>query len=160
RNSRSSLLRIALADSRRMPRKPTTLAGSCERAPMALCDRLVALQRPQARVQPVGAHKQFLVRADFHDPALGHSDDAVAVPDGGEAMRDDDDGPAFRYLTHVGLNDAFAFIIERTGRLVENQDSWIGRQSTGNRDALSLSAGEVGAAFVDRRVVGQWQPSD
>ena len=44
---------------------------------------------------------------------------------------------------HVLLDDALALIIERAGRLVEDQDARIDDQRAGDRDALALPAGEA-----------------
>ena len=51
------------------------------------------------------------------------------------------------------LNDALAFVIERTRRLVEDQDARVGRERAGNRDALTLASGERRAPLADDRVV-------
>ena len=53
-------------------------------------------------------------------------------------MRDDEYGTAVRELRHVLLDDAFAFIVERAGRFVENQNAWIRYEGTGDGNALAL----------------------
>ena len=67
-------------------------------------------------------------------------DNPVAVPHGYEAMSDDDHGSPFANVAHVGLNDAFAFVIECTCRLIENQDAGMCGKGTGNRYSLALAS--------------------
>jgi hypothetical protein len=47
------------------------------------------------------------VRADFDNAAIRHADDAVAVPDSGETVGNDDHGAAFDNVPHIGLDDTF-----------------------------------------------------
>ncbi len=53
---------------------------------------------------------------------------------------------------HVLLDDALALVVERAGRLVEDQDARIGDQGAGDGDALALAARQ-GASRVRRRSV-------
>ena len=80
-------------------------------------------------------------------------DDAVGATHGGEAVRDNDDGAPLGDLDHVVLDDALAFVVERTGRLVEDQNARIGDQRARDRDALALAARQAVAAFADGSVV-------
>jgi hypothetical protein len=57
-----------------------------------------------------------------------------------EPVRDDEDGAAPRDLRHVVLDYSLALVIERAGRLVENEDARIGNERAPNRDPLLLSA--------------------
>ena len=99
------------------------------------------------------------MRAILDHPALVDGDDAVALADGREAMRNDDDGAPPHDLAHIFLDDAFALVIEGTGRLVKNENARIGDQGAGDGDALALPAREACAALADHRVVavGQFQ---
>ena len=63
-------------------------------------------------------------------------------------MSDDEDGTAFGNCTHIVLNDAFAFVIQRAGRFVENQNTRIGNQGACNRNALTLPAGKFVRKFL------------
>ena len=56
-------------------------------------------------------------------------------------------------VAHVALDDALALVVERAGRLVEDQDRRIGGERAGDGDALALAAGKVGAALLDHRVI-------
>src|SRR5580704_9361313 len=55
--------------------------------------------------------------------------EANSLPaDRGQTMGDDDDRPILDDAAHVALNDALALIVERRGRLVENENARIGRE--------------------------------
>jgi hypothetical protein len=56
-----------------------------------------------------------------------------------ETVRDDDHGPTARHLRHILLHDTLAFIVERTRRLVENENAGICDERASNSDALTLS---------------------
>jgi len=55
----------------------------------------------------------------------------------------DQDRSPLRDLLHVLLNDALALIVEGAGRLVEDQDSRVSDERTGDGDALALAADKV-----------------
>ena len=76
-----------------------------------------------------------------------------AMRSGREAVGDDHDGPAVRDLAHVLLDDALALVVERAGRLVEDQDARIADQGAGDGDALALPARQAAAALADHGVV-------
>ena len=61
---------------------------------------------------------------------------------------------------HVLLDDALALVVERAGRLVEDQDARIGDQRAGNGDALALAARKRRAALADDGVVAFGQFED
>ena len=107
-----------------------------------------------ARAKRIG--RPLLIRSScvpcFDDAAFFDGDDPVAVPDGGKTVRDDEHRAAMHNPLHVVLNDALAFIIERAGGFIENQDARIHDQRARNGDALALAAGKVGAALADTSV--------
>src|SRR5271163_1433443 len=115
--------------------------------------RLIDLQRPQTGVEAVLAPAQLLLSSHLDDLAPVHAHDARAGTNGGEPMGDDDHGSTSHDRTHVLLHDPFALVVERRGRLVENQNAGIDHQCPGDGDALTLAAREVGAALLDHRVV-------
>ena len=61
---------------------------------------------------------------------------------------------------HVLLDGALAFVVERAGRLVEDQDARVGDQRARDRDALALPARQAAAAFADDGVVALGQLQD
>ena len=68
-------------------------------------------------------------------------------------MRDDERGAAFHQVGETFLDGGLGFRIQAAGSLVQDQDARIGKNGTGDGDALALSAGELDAAFADDGVV-------
>src|SRR5690606_22184308 len=109
-------------------------------------DRLIVvssslLHTQQTRIVTGLMRCQFTVRTLLDNLSAIDHDDAVGISDRRQTMRNDDDGATFANRLHVVLNDAFGFVIERAGGLVENQNARIGNQRTRNRNALALTAG-------------------
>ena len=61
---------------------------------------------------------------------------------------------------HVVLDDALALVVERAGRLVEDQDARVGDQRARDGDALALAARQARAALADDGVVALGQLED
>ena len=57
-----------------------------------------------------------------------------------QAMRNDEHGAAMRDLRHILLDDPLALVVERTRRLVEDEDARIGDERAGDRNPLPLPA--------------------
>jgi hypothetical protein len=68
---------------------------------------------------------QIAVASRFCDPAAFHGDDAISGSDGRKAVRDNDYRPPLGNLAKIGLNDFFAFGIERRCCFIEDQDARI-----------------------------------
>src|SRR3954454_3433730 len=102
---------------------------------------------------PAAGLDQRIMRAVLDQTAAFQGEDAIGAADGGQTVRDDQDGAAFRDLLHVVMDDPLAFIVERAGGFVEDQDPGIAYQRTGDRDALALPARERRAALADHRIV-------
>ena len=117
------------------------------------------LEPMQHRVTTV-ALQQLGMGAVFHDAAMVDRDDPVGAAHGGKPVGNDEDGAPGDDAPHIGLDHLFAFVIQRAGRLVKDQDARIGDQGAGDRDALALAAGERGAALADLGVVAIGQPGD
>ena len=66
----------------------------------------------------------------------------------------------FADRAHVVLDDALAFVIERAGRLIEDQDARIADEGARDRDALALAAREPAAPLADDRVIALRQLED
>ena len=70
----------------------------------------------------VAALQQFLVLPDIvHFAALEHQD-RVGGHQRGQSMRDDDHGAAVGDALDIGVDDRFAFRVERAGRFIENRE--------------------------------------
>jgi len=77
------------------------------------------------------------VRANLDDLAPLHADDAGPGADGRKAMCNDDDREAAHDCAHVLLDNPLAVVVKRRSRLVENENTRIGRERAGDRDALA-----------------------
>ena len=103
------------------------------------------------RLQAAVVRHQFLMGPALDFTTAVEHDDQVAVPDGAEAMGDDQASDA---SAAQGFVDAqFGEGIERAGRLVENQDGGIRHQSPGDFETLLLAAAEVAPALQHGSVV-------
>lgn len=63
------------------------------------------------------------------------------MPNGAQSMLDDESCAIFQYRTHIPLNRLLGFIVERTRRFIEDQNSRISNQCPRYGDALALPAG-------------------
>ena len=68
-------------------------------------------------------------------------------------MRDDDGRAPLHQRRQRLLDQPLGLGVERTGRLVEQQDRRVLQDGARNRDALALAAGELVAALADRGIV-------
>src|ERR1700754_2959174 len=93
------------------------------------------------------------MRAILDQATALDGDDTIRKSKRRETVRDDDHGPAARHLRHVLLHDALAFIVERTRRLVENENAGIRDERTSNSDALTLSTRQGATTLADDGVV-------
>jgi hypothetical protein len=86
----------------------------------------------------------------FNDSPFVDYQDSIRMPDCTQAMRDHEYRPSATDRTHVSLDNGFGFVVQGTGRLVENQDSRVADQGAGDRYALTLTAGEICAVLTDQ----------
>ena len=59
----------------------------------------------------------------------------------------------FMTLVQRLLHARLGLVVERRGRLVEQQDRRVAHDGAGDREALALAAGQGHAVLADRRVV-------
>ncbi len=97
-----------------------------------------ALQPVQGGIAP-GVLHQLVVGAVLDEPPALDGDDAIGGAHRREPMGDDQHRAPVGDLAHVALDDVFTLVIQRAGRLVENQDLRIGDERAGNRDTLALA---------------------
>jgi hypothetical protein len=88
------------------------------------------------------------------------SDDAMGVPHRAESMRDENHRTTLADCRHVARDDCLALVVQRTGCLVEYQDTRVGKRRSDDRDALPLSARQTRALLSDQRVVTLWELAD
>src|SRR5262249_36237436 len=122
------------------------------RLPRSVIPALVELDLEHLEVAAL-AGEELLVRADLDDLAAFEDDDAAGVPDGAQAVGDDEAGAALHEFEERALDERFALGIEVAGGFVEDQDARVGEDGAGDGDALLLAAGEAYAAFTDDGVV-------
>src|SRR5215469_6509797 len=126
-----------------------------KRAPStkALADFMdTCLQTVQRRIA-AACLDQVIMGAVLSQAAAVDRDEAVAMPHGRQPMRNDEDGAALGKSRHVLLDDPLALIVERTRRLVEDQDARVGNDRARNGETLALTARQAGAALAHNGVV-------
>src|SRR5262245_17934680 len=129
----------------RLPR----MSCSLNRSTCEIC----CLNSRQLAIEAIGTIDQGVVRAVLDDAALVDRNDAITEAQGRQTMCDDDDRSSLDNLSHVGLYDLLAFIIQGTCSFVKYQDARLWRQCPGNGDTLPLASRKVGPALLDWRVV-------
>ena len=87
------------------------------------------------------------------DFAAAKDDHAVGPADLRQAMGDQQGRATFEDATDRLLDLGLGFAVDGAGRVVDDQDAGIGQEGAGDRDALTLSAGERDTTFADRRFV-------
>src|SRR6185503_16320794 len=111
------------------------------------------LQIEHCPIAAVERH-QFPVRSEFDDlPLLEHAN-AVRLPHGREAVRDEDGGALPRRRQDAFEDFRFAADVELRRRLIENHDAGAKpdrAERTRQRDTLPLAARQVDAVFVAAR---------
>ncbi|CAM5693919.1 hypothetical protein SFUMM280S_06782 [Streptomyces fumanus] len=108
-------------------------------------------------VQQQGADQQEAHRAG---QAAVEDDDAVGVPDGRQAVGDDQDGPAARGVRQRPDDVRLAAFVDGAGGLVQDQHRGVGQQRPGEGEPLALAAGQGGAAFAEDGPVTVGQSGD
>jgi len=66
--------------------------------------------------------KKLLVRSVLYNPSVIHDKDKVGIFNGGDAVRNDEDGTLTVELFELVLDVAFGLHIYSGGRIIENQD--------------------------------------
>ena len=84
-------------------------------------------------------------------PVLQHHD-RIGVADCRKPVGDDKGCPVRHQPVHAVLDVLLRPRIDRTRRLIQNQDLRLWYQRAGNRQALALAAGEVAARRLHRRI--------
>src|SRR5262249_6126069 len=83
------------------------------------------------------AAQQLRLRALFHQPALIYDQDLIGTADRGEAVGDQESGPA-QHQAIQGIEDYhFGLGIDGRGRLVEDEDRGVLEESPGDSDTLA-----------------------
>ena len=93
---------------------------------------------------------QFAEAARLNDAASVEHVDAVGALDRAETMRDRDASDLA--ARDAAADDRLSAVVKRAGGFVEQEHARIANERAGEKQALPLAAGEIGATFVDHRV--------
>src|SRR4029077_3766188 len=140
-------------------RDRSPLQGRCSRSWRAsydLSDRPISVERG---VEPSFC-QELVVASLLDDATVLEDDDEIRVPDGRQAVRDDEGGPAREQDPERLLDLPLGPDVDRRRRLVENQDVRVGQQGTRDRDELTLAEGKSGAALLQLCLVAVLEPKD
>ena len=94
------------------------------------------------------------------DVAVPHHKDEVCVPDGGQAVGDDEAGTAAHQVVHCGLDALFGAGIHAAGGLIQDQDAVVGQDGAGDGEQLLLALADVGSILVQLHLVAAGQGAD
>ena len=110
-------------------------------------------------MEAAAASHKFGPRAEFDKPPPFQHADQVGTADGGKAVRDDDGRAAFHELLQRPEKVTLGPGIQGGGGFIQDENRSILQECAGDRDALTLAAGEIHAAFAQRGVesLGQFQ---
>src|SRR5689334_21019017 len=74
---------------------------------------------------------------------------AVGPPHGAQPMGDDQRRSIAEEIFHRRFDEALALRVEARRRLVEDDHRWIAKKHSRDRDALSLTTGQLDATLAD-----------
>src|SRR5258708_7178221 len=114
----------------------------------------------QPAIESARTNRERGMAALLDDFATVEHQDAVEAAHRRQSVRDHDRGAALHQPFHRLLDQRFGFGIEARRRLVEDQDRRVGQERARQRDALTLAARQLDAAFADQRAVALRQPQD
>ena len=89
----------------------------------------------------------------FLDTILGKHQDPLGILDRRETVGDNERGTVFCQILERILDHALAFVVQRRGRLVEDQDRRVLQEYSRDRKTLLLTATELDASLSDIRIV-------
>jgi len=89
-------------------------------------------------VAPLERHQLF-VGAGLPYIARLHIDEKVRIADGGEPVRDHKARPTLTQLGHRFLDQHLGAGVDRTRRLIQNQDGRVQQEGAANRHELALA---------------------
>ena len=91
------------------------------------------------------------MRAALDDAAPLQDEDLVGVPDGAQALGDDEGGPPGHQGAQRLLDLLLGLGVDARGGVVQDQDARVEEERAGDRDPLLLPAGERDAPLADLR---------
>ncbi len=100
------------------------------------------------------------MRSDLDDGSVLDNRDKIGFASSGDAMGNDECGPAGREPRHRLLHNRLAVGVESSGRLIHQQDRRVAKERARDSDALAFAAGKPRAAFPNRGVIAAWNLRD
>src|SRR5262245_58045882 len=98
--------------------------------------------------------------AELGDAASVENDDVVALAQGAEAMRDHQRRAALHGSLHGRENLVLSVRVDRSCRIVQEQDRRVEEHGAGDGQSLTLADGEVEATLPQDGVKTVWQIGD
>src|ERR1700738_1063515 len=93
-----------------------------------LADFMEPRLQPMQRCVATAGLDQRVMGAVLHQASAIERDDAIRRPHRREAMRDDQNRSPLGDLLHVLLDNTLALVVERTRRLIKDQNARVGNQ--------------------------------
>src|SRR5438874_4525872 len=93
------------------------------------------------------------MRPVLKNPATLQRYDAISTPHRRKPMSDDENSASLHDLAHTVLNRSLAFVVQRTRRLIKDQDPWVHHEGASNGDPLPLPPGQAATSLADNRVI-------
>lgn len=94
------------------------------------------------------------------DLSVLQNHDGVGVAHCGETVSDHEGGPFCHQTIHALLDVLFCSRIDRTRRLIEDQDRRLGYRRSRDIKKLSLALAQVRAVALQNGVIALWKPHD
>ena len=107
--------------------------------------------REQCSVAPLALQK-LAVSARFDDATCIHHEDLIGTDDGGEPMRDDQDGLGSQQRFGGGLDPRLGQRVDVRRRLVEDDDRRLGGECAREREQLRLAHRDIRAPVCDESI--------
>lgn len=107
----------------------------------------------QVGIGALWINQQLIMSPLLDDLPTLHDHDAVGMAYCRKPMGNDDDRALRANPRHVLLDDPFGLIVQRTGGFVENEDTWVAEQRSGDGYALSLPTRQAGAVLTNQGFV-------
>ena len=104
--------------------------------------------------------QQLCVTAFLDDASVVEHHQPVGSPNRAEAVRDNESRAAGQQPLHRILDQPLALVIQTAGRLVEDENGRILEQRAGDRNALTLTTGQLPPPLSDHRVIALREPLD
>ena len=98
------------------------------------------------------ATDEIVVGANLGNTALIEHNDFVGPPYCRQPVSNHDDGPILHQICEGALHQHLRLRIEMRCGLIKDQNRGVSEQRPGDRNPLSLTSAETGAAFSDQRI--------